>query len=233
MNRLAGGVSCSPFLTVITLHYFNTGLPLSFAKDFSLADMTRTLLCCLLLLFSAASFSQYKFLAFKKGRKTLADYPKDGFFAFMRKDRSWVAGDISDIRNDSFFIRPMIIRHSLMGQDTVHLITQAYSIHDVYALPNKGIKIEYMGDRFRVNTAAGHVHFYWIQSGWLFRTGALGYTGLSIINDLANNDPPFAKKNLEGFAIAGGVFLFGKLLHRHYKYYLPMKGKYQLLAKEI
>jgi hypothetical protein len=195
--------------------------------------MTKTILLSLLFLFSTAANSQYKFIAFKKGRKTVVNYPMDSYFAFMLKNHSWVAGNIADIRNDSFFIRPMIIRHSLMGQDTVHLITQSYAITDVYALPNKGIKIEYMGDRFQVNTSAGHVHFYWIQSGWLFRTGALGYAGLSIVNDLANNDPPFAKKNMPGFAIAGGVFLIGKLLHLHYKYYIRMNSKYHLEAKSV
>jgi hypothetical protein len=54
--------------------------------------------------------------------------------------------------------------------------------------------------------------------------------GVSIANDLARNEPPFARDNLAGLGIAAGVFLIGVFLHFNFDPYIHMGKKYYLVA---
>jgi len=121
----------------------------------------------------------------------------------------------------------MVVRYSLMGSDTVHYSVKGFALTDIFALPNKGILIDYINGRFQISRSGGHVHFYWIQSGWIFRVGAAGYAGLHIANGLIKNNLAFSDSKIPLLS-AAAVFLGGVLLHKNYKPYLPIGGKYRL-----
>jgi hypothetical protein len=93
-------------------------------------------------------------------------------------------------------------------------------------MPKEGVLIEYNNGSFQISMSAGHQHFYWIKSGWIFRVGAAGYAGLNIINGLPEDD--FLSENKTQLGIAAAVFLTGVLLHTMYKLTHQMRGKYHL-----
>lgn len=45
-----------------------------------------------------------------------------------------------------------------------------------------------MNGRFQITTSGGHVHWYWIKSGWIFRVGAGGYAVLDVANGLIRSN---------------------------------------------
>ncbi len=92
-------------------------------------------------------------------------------------------------------------------------------------MPKKRYLIDYKNGHFQISTSAGHVHWYWVKSGWIFRAGAIGYAALNVVNGLINNNFSFAGSKL---GIAAGVFLFGVLLQQLYKPTLTVEKKYHL-----
>lgn len=166
-------------------------------------------------------------LVFKKGRKTISTYWKGSTLAFQLQTKQWQKGEITRIANDSFYIRPMVVRYNLMGTDTVHYSVAGYSLKDVFALPNKGILIDYHDGQFQISRSGGHVHWYWVKSGWIFRVGAVGYAGLHVANGLIKDDFSLSRSKTNLIA-AAAVFLGGVLLHKNYKPYLPVGRKYHL-----
>ena len=74
------------------------------------------------------------------------------------------------------------------------------------------------------------MHWYWIKSGWIFRTGAAGYAALSVANGLIKNDFTFTGSRL---GIAAGVFLAGVLLKKTYKLTHRLGKKYYLETIKI
>ena len=152
---------------------------------------------------------------------------KGSTIAFQLYNKEWQKGEITKISNDSFYIRPVVIKYHLMGADTFHYNILGFSIADVYALPKNGILIDYLNGHFQISRAGGHVHFYWIKSGWLFRVGAAGYTALNIINGLVRNDFSFYE-NRTRLGIAAAIFLGGVLLHEMYTPVLRLGKKYRL-----
>jgi len=114
-----------------------------------------------------------------------------------------------------------------MSSDTVHYSVEGFAVTDVFAIPNKGILIDYISGRFQISTSGGHVHWYWIKSGWIFTVGAAGYAGLNIANGLIKNNFSFSDSKTQLF-IAAVVFLGGVLLHKSYKPYLRIGRKYRL-----
>lgn len=182
----------------------------------------------ILLSFScSAAFSQQDILLFKKGGKEIKRYWKGTTLAFQSTDRQWQKGEITKIQTDSFYIRPMVVRYHLMGSDTFYYTIRGFALTDVFAMPNKGILIDYINGRFQISRSGGHVHFYWIKSGWIFRVGAAGYAGLNIANGLINKDLSVSE-NKKNLLIAAAVFLGGVLLHKDYKPYLKTGRKYHL-----
>ena len=177
--------------------------------------------------FFSTAYSQQDLLVFKKGNKGIDRYWKGSVISFQLKNRQWQKGEITKIQNDSFFIRPMVVRFSLMSTDSFHLKVMGFALTDVFAMPKKGVLIDYIDGRFQISTSGGHVHFYWIKSGWIFRVGAAGYAGLHIANGLINNNFSFQESKTE-LAAAAAVFLFGVLLHKTYKPYLQLGRKYSL-----
>ena len=112
-----------------------------------------------------------------------------------------------------------------MGTDTFHYPVKGFAISDVYAMPKKGYLIDYINGRFQISRSGGHVHWYWVKSGWVFRVGAAGYAALNLTNGLIQNNISI---NDGRIAIAAGVFLFGTILKHIYKPTLRLRNKYQL-----
>ena len=177
--------------------------------------------------FFFSAYGQQDILVFKKGNKDIGRYWKGSTISFQLKNEQWQKGEITKIQNDSFFIRPMVVRYTLMGTDTFHYKIMGYALKDVFAMPKKGILVDYINGRFQISTSGGHVHWYWIKSGWIFRVGAAGYAGLNIANGLIDNNFSFSESKTQ-LAAAAAVFLGGVLLHKTYKPYLRLGRKYSL-----
>ncbi len=187
--------------------------------------MNRLTLIIVLFFYSTIAYTQQNILIFKKGNKTIDRFYKGTLIAFQLKNRQWQKGEITTIRNDSFYISPMVVHYSLMGTDTVHYNVLGFAFSEVFAMPKKGILIDHINGRFQISTSGGHVHWYWIKSGWIFRVGAAGYAALNVANGLIKNEFSFKGSKL---GIAAGVFLFGTLLKYIYKPVLPLGKKYHL-----
>ena len=190
-----------------------------------------TLIVLLSFSFSFA-YCQQAILIFKKKGKEIKRYWKGTTIAFQQRDKQWQKGEITRIQNDSFYIRPRVVRYSLMSTDTVHYSVRGFALSDVVAMPNKGILIDYINGRFQISKFGGHLHWYWIKSGWIFRVGAAGYAGLNVANGLIKNNYSFSD-NKTRLLTAAAVFLGGVLLHKNYKPYLRIDKKYSLEILEL
>jgi hypothetical protein len=189
--------------------------------------MYKLTLVALLTIYTSIGYGQSDFFVLKKNNKTIARFFKGSYIAFQVNKQQWQTGYITRLRNDSFWIRPMVVYFGLMNTDTVHLNVITFALSDVYAMPKKGIQVDYIKGRFQITKTGGHVHWYWVKSGWLFRVGGAGYAGLSVVNGLLNDDFSFSKRKNE-IGIAAGVFLFGVLLKKTYKPTLQMGSRYHL-----
>lgn len=189
--------------------------------------MNKLTLIVILLLSSFIVYSQQNILAFKKRNKTVTRFWKGSTIAFQLHNMQWQKGEITKIQNDSFYIRPVVIRRYLMGADTVHFPIVGFSIADVYAMPKRGILVDYINGQFQISRSGGHLHFYWIKSGFLFRVGAAGYAGLHIINGIIRNSLSFSESKIH-LGIAVAVFLGGVLLKKMYTPTLRLKEKYHM-----
>jgi hypothetical protein len=188
--------------------------------------MFRLLLLSFLITFSSAFvFGQGDFMVLKKRSKSIQYFWKDSYIAFQLKDLRWVKGIITNIGKDSFDLKIEIIRYSLMGSDTVHYGGYHYAISEIYAMPKKGVQVDYIQNRFQINKSGGHQHWYWIKSGWIFRVGAIGYAVLNVANGIIKNDFSTTGSKL---GIAAGVFLVGVLLHGIYTTTFRLGNKYHL-----
>ena len=187
-----------------------------------------------LLLFFTAGCSllcaQNDVLVLKKGSKIIQYFYKDAYISFQLKNAEWMKGFITKIENDSFYFTKEIVRYYTMGSDTVRYTGYHFALSDVYALPKKGVQIDYIGDRFKITMNGGHQHWYWIKSGWIFRTGAAGYAALSVANGLIKNNFAFTGSRL---GIAAGVFLAGVLLKKTYKLTHQLGKKYHFETIKI
>lgn len=174
---------------------------------------------------SSLVYCQNDILIFKIRNKEITRYWEGSTIAFQLWDKQWEKGEITRIKNDSFYIRPIIVRYSFMGSDTFHYSISGFALTDIFAMPNKGIQIDYINGHFQISRSGGHVHWYWIKSGWIFRAGAAGYAGLNIVNGLINNNFSFSDSKTQ-LLTAAVVFFGGVLLHKDYKPYLLIGGKY-------
>jgi hypothetical protein len=169
--------------------------------------------------------------AFKKKNKTIALYSKDAYIVFQTADHEWHMGFITRVKNDSFNLKPFVIRYTPMGaSDTTYYPVLPFSFTDVFAMPKKGFKIDYIDGRYQINRSAGHVHWYWVKSGWIFRVGSTGFLVLKLINGLIKNNLVFTASQV---GIAAGIFLLGELLRWSYKPYWRLGKKYHLHSIHI
>ena len=188
--------------------------------------MTKIYLILLLSLLVREGFSQSDdLLLFKKGHRTITTYAKGSLITFQLPGRQWVQGRLTRITHDSIYVSEEIVYYNFGHNDTLHYSGFNFAFSDIYAMPKKGIQVDYMNGSFQINKNAGHIHFYWIRGGWLFRTGAAGYATLDVINGLIRNDLSF-KKERTALGIAAGVFLFGYILKWTYHATYRMGKKY-------
>lgn len=171
--------------------------------------------------------AQDQLLIFQKNRKMVSSYSTGMYICFIDHNNQWQYGILKRIRDDSFYIRPYLLQRSIWGFDTLSYYTESYTIADVFAMPKSGIEIDDVrGERnHQIATDAGHVHFYWIKGGWLFRVLGAGYAGLNIFNSLVLKNQPI---DWLGLACAAGLFAFGEFLKLNYKPYLKLGHKYSL-----
>jgi hypothetical protein len=184
------------------------------------------LTACLSLAFSLAH-SQQNFLVLKKGNKPIESYWRENIIAFQLRDKQWVKGEISAIRNDSLYIRPLVIRFTMTSIDTLHYGIAGYSLDDLYALPKKGVLIDEVNGSYQISRSGGHVHWYWIKSGWIFRATGSGYIALTLLNGWIQNDFSWAQNRAQ-LGIAAAVFLFGVILHETWSPTIRLGKKYYL-----
>ncbi len=180
-----------------------------------------------LLLSTNLLYSQPTYLVYKKNTTILRSFYKGNYITFQTKNKQLQSGNITAINKDSFFIQPYSVIYGWISTDTIKYSTIGFAITDIYAIPNSGIQIDNFNGRNKIRGNAGHVHWYWIKSGWIFRAASVGYVALNISNDIISGNPPLTKNNLRNFGKAALVFGFGKLLKMHYKVLLKIGKKYQ------
>jgi hypothetical protein len=181
--------------------------------------------------FCVVTYAQNGYIVLMKKQKPVQYYWKDAHFTFQTKDRQWITGIITGILNDSFYFTQEIIRYNTLGSDTLHFGGLLFSLADVYALPTKKEEIVY--DHDQVHVILGHEKFVWVRNGFIFQVLGAGYVGLSVANDLASNEPPFAKTNLSGIFIGSALFVIGIAMHFTFDPYIHPGKKYQLKTVSI
>jgi len=192
--------------------------------------MGKLAIIVILLLCVKATYAQKNILEFKKGRKNIASYWEGGVISFLTSDGEWQKGVIKKIKSDSIYIQPSVVSYHLMGTDTFTFNTRGFAIAEIRAMPKSGILIDYKDGRFQISRAGGHVHYYWIKSGVLFRVGAAAYLGVTLANKLINKENKITTGQI---AYSAGVFGFGVLLKCLYKPYLKIGKKYHFKVLSI
>jgi hypothetical protein len=173
------------------------------------------------------SYSQQAILLFKKKNITVQSFWVGSTIAFQLRDKQWQKGEITRIQNDSFFIRPILVQYNLLTTDTFYYNIAAFSVSDVYAMPKRGVLIDYKDGEFQISRTGGHQHWYWIKSGWLFRVAGAGYAGLIVANSLIDNDLSISDSKTQ-LGVAAGVFLVGVLLKKIYNLTIRTGKKYHM-----
>ena len=173
------------------------------------------------------SYSQQAILLFKKKNITVQSFWIGSTIAFQGRDKQWQKGEITRIQNDSLFIRPTVVRYNLLTTDTFYYNIAGFSVSDVYAMPKRGVLIDYKDGEFQVSRSGGHQHWYWIKSGWIFRVAGAGYAGLIVANSLIDSDLSISDSKPQ-LGIAAGVFLVGVLLKKIYKLTIRTGKKYHM-----
>lgn len=176
-------------------------------------------------LLSLVAHSQQASLVFKKRNNVINTFWKGDFIAFQTDNKQWQKGELMRIQTDSFYIRPMVVRYGYLGSDTTYYEVQGYALRDVYAMPKRGVLVDWRGDGFGISGQGGHVHFYWIKAGWLFRALGIGYAGLHLLNGVLYDHSSFNGPTL---GIAAGVAAIGFLLKRTYKLTIRTGKKHHL-----
>jgi len=189
--------------------------------------MKKLTLIQILLFYFFNSFTQEAILLFKNKNITVQSFWVGSTIAFQSQDKEWQKGEIITIRNDSFFIRPAVVQYSLLTTDTFYYNVARFSVSDVYAMPKRGVLIDYKDGEFQVSQSGGHQHWYWIKSGWLFRVAAAGYAGLIVANTLIDSDLSLSDSKTQ-LAVAAAVFTVGVLLKKIYKLTLRTGKRYHL-----
>jgi hypothetical protein len=187
--------------------------------------MKKLTLISILLFSFFVSHSQQSILIFKKKNVTLESFWVGSTIAFQLKDKQWQKGEITKIQNDSFFIRPVVVQYNMLNTDTFYYNTSGFSVSDIYAMPKRGVLIDYKDGEFGISMSGGHQHWYWIKSGWIFRVAGAGYAGLIVANSLIDSDLSISDSKTQ-LGIAAAVFLGGVLLKKTYKLTLKVGKKY-------
>lgn len=194
--------------------------------------MTRTAFLLLFFCLPSLIIAQRGNLFFKKGNRVIQTFWAGQEIAFQTADQNWHKGKITRCSKDSVYIRPYMVQYHLMGTDTVSWPVEGYHFRDISGLPRKGILISFINNRFQINRAAGHVHFFWIKGGALFRAGAAAYTGVMLINNLTDKKPD-GREIRNGLITGASVFLFGFILKKLYSPVYKTGKKYRLEYRDL
>ncbi len=189
--------------------------------------MNQLVIAILLLLFVSTSYSQHNILFLKQGSRTIYRFWKGSIVAFQTQDKEWQKGEITKLTNDSVYIKPRIVRYYMMGTDTIYLPVVGFAVAEIYSLPKRGMLIDYINVRFQISRSGGHVNWFWVKSGWIFRTGGIGYASLNIINGLIDHNFSL-RESRTALAISVAVWAFGVVLQKIYKPILPVGKKYHI-----
>ncbi len=154
----------------------------------------------------------------KKKNKSVEKFWKGSIISFQVNSKQWRKGEITRIHNDSFYIRPSMVIYKTFGTDTVRFPIQGYSINDIYAMPKKGVLVNYKNGSYQISKSGGHVHWYWIKSGLLFRLAGAGYALLNIANG-----------NAFGVAAGATVLAGGIIMRKLYTPVLKIGKKYRVV----
>src|ERR1044072_3328162 len=118
--------------------------------------MKKLTLISLLLLSFFVNHSQQALLLFKKKNQNLQSFWIGSTIAFQQKDKQWQKGEITRIQNDSFFIQPVVVRYNMLNTDTFYYNIAGYSLSDIYAMPKRGVLIDYKDGEFQISRSGGH-----------------------------------------------------------------------------
>ncbi len=187
--------------------------------------MNKVAITTILALFFLIGYSQPGILMFRKNNRTITIYIKGSYIAFQLESHQWIAGNITKVQNDSFYLKPLEVIYGTIHNDTLATEIMGFSLSEVYAMPKPGVQIDYRNGSFQISTTGGHVHWYWVKSGWIFRVVGAGYAGLVVVNGVIQNNLMLSGSKL---GIAAAVFLFGELLRLSYKPSLHLGKKYKL-----
>jgi hypothetical protein len=188
------------------------------------------LILIMLLLHFPLFLSAQQMLQYKKGRHEKKHWWTSEVFTFRTKDGVWRQGILIKVTPDSFLLSNRVIRYGLIGTDTSHFGESMFAFNEVEALPKHGYPIDYLDGGYKVNPRNGGMYFYWFKSGYLFRLGALTYTGLWLANSAIQHDIMLQNSHL---GWAAGVYALGFLMKRMYKPYITLKGKHHLEGRPL
>ena len=180
----------------------------------------------LLLLILHKVNAQKDFFVLKKHDQTIETFFEDSHITFQFNNGDWITGIITKIQNDSFYFKQEIIHYYAMGTDTQYYSGYKLALKDIHAVPRANFSYNYRGDNIQLTY--GRQSFIYVKNGLIFKLLGGGYAALNLFNNLTENDPPFAKKNIAPLSIAAAVYLIGVVLHRSYKPVLVLGKKYHL-----
>ncbi len=188
--------------------------------------MIKTLLFFLLMFLTYKVKAQKDFFVLMKNHQTIQNFIEGSHITFQFNNGDWITGIITKIQKDSFYFKQEIIHYYGMGTDTQYYSGYKLALSDIHAMPRANASYNYVGDE--VVPTYGRQSFVYVKNGLVFKLLGGGYIALNLINNLTQNEPPFAKKNIAPLSIAAAVYLVGVLLHLNYKPVLVLGKKYHL-----
>jgi hypothetical protein len=190
--------------------------------------MRKILLLSFLFIFNYAASAQQAALVIKKRNKMIQQYWLHSYFAFQTHNNIWRKGELTKLKQDSFFIRPTVVKIGMFQNDTLRYPIEGYALSDVLHLPIKGLLIDYKDGKFQVIRSAGNISFYWLKSGWILRAGAIGFTALTLINGGLGGSV-----GGNWWIVATSVYATGFVMKRLYKPVFKVDDKYELKVMEF
>lgn len=174
-------------------------------------------------LFCVLVFSQAgDFIVVKKHDRTVKSYFTGLPITFETTYGSWVSGYITDIRNDSVFIKQYDVKTVPTMWGVTVQDTAGSFIVGVHYAEIKQVEFDEKGHAFG-----------YVTNGAIFMIGGLGYAILNVINGAYQHGSITDSKNMQSLGIALGVagagFILNRIAHhknKHWKYiieYVHMK----------
>lgn len=166
--------------------------------------MRSFLLSSLLLLFSAASFSQVSdFVTVKKkNNRTYTTYFPGSFIACETVFGYHINGWVEAVRNDSIFVK----------QYSIQMTPTQFGVGRIDTLGSYIVKIHYQD--IDVVDIPRKASFGYVKNGSIFIVGGLGYAALNLVNGKYLKESITTEHNLRSLGIALGVAGTGYLLNR-------------------